>query len=241
MKLVADLHTHTIASGHAYSTFEEMVDAAREKGLQMIAITDHGSQMPGAPDLDYFWNTLIWPREVNDVQVLRGVETNIIDTKGRLDIPDDILESLDIVLAGFHHGTGYQGSTVEENTQAMVNALQNPLVHIIVHPGNPKFPIDYERVVHVARENGKALEINNSTFMGIRPQSYQPCLRIAKLAEQNGVLLAVNSDAHICYQVGDCSLAMDVVQKAGIEESNILNTSVELIQEFLSRHGKHIL
>jgi putative hydrolase len=72
MKLVADLHTHTIASGHAYSTVKEIVDIAREKGLQMVAITDHGPRMAGAPGLDHFWNTLIWPREVNGVQVLRG-------------------------------------------------------------------------------------------------------------------------------------------------------------------------
>lgn len=241
MKLEADLHTHTIASGHAYSTFEEMVSAARGQGLQTIAITDHGPRMPGAPDLDYFWNTLIWPRKVKGVQVLRGVEANIIDTKGRLDIPDEILESLDIVLAGFHEGTGYQGSTVEENTQAMVEALQNPLVNIIVHPGNPKFPIDYERVVHAAQEFGKALEINNSTFMGIRPQSYQPCLKIATLAKEYGVPVAVNSDAHIRYQVGDCSLALDIVHKAGIEKNKILNTSAELVQEFLARHGKRII
>lgn len=240
MKLKADLHTHTIASGHAYSTVKEMVGAAEEKGLQMIAITDHGPQMPGAPGLDHFWNTLIWPREVNGVQVLRGVEANILDTEGRLDVPDEILERLDIVLAGFHGLTGYQGATVEENTEAMVAVLQNPFVHIITHPGNPQYPIDYERVVRAAKEYGKALEINNSTFMGIRPQSYEPCLKIATFAREYGAFVAVNSDAHICYQVGDCPLALEIIHKAGNERSNVLNASVKLVKEFLAQHGKHI-
>lgn len=169
-----------------------------------------------------------------------GVEANILDTEGSLDVPEEILERLDIVLAGFHGGTGYTGSTVEENTKAMVAALQKPLVHIITHPGNPQYPIDYERVVRAAKEYGKALEINNSTFMGIRPQSYEPCLKIATLAREYGVSVAVNSDAHICYQVGDCSLALEIINKAGNEKSTILNTSAELVQEFLVRHGKYI-
>lgn len=239
MKLEADLHTHTIASGHAYSTFKEMVDAAREKGLQMIAITDHSLQMPGAPNIDYFYNTLIWPRVVNGVQVLRGVEANIIDTEGRLDMPDELLERLDIILAGLHEGTGYQGSTVEENTQAMVAALRNPRVHIISHPGNPRFSVDFERVVLAAREYGKALEINNSSFI-VRPQSIEPCLNIAVLAKQYGVMVAVDSDAHICYQVGECPLALEVAQKADIKKTQILNTSAILVQEFLAQHGKLI-
>ncbi|MDD4782401.1 MAG: phosphatase [Syntrophaceticus sp.] len=241
MKLEADLHTHTIASGHAYSTVKELVDAAQEKGLQMIGITDHGPRMAGAPGLDHFWNTHVWPRQVNGVQILRGVEANILDTEGSLDVPDEILERLDIVLAGFHGGTGYIGSTVEENTKAMVAVLQKPLVHIITHPGNPQYPIDYERVVLAAQEYGKALEINNSTFMGIRPQSYEPCLKIATLAREYGVSVAVNSDAHICYQVGDCPLALEIIHKAGNERSSVLNTSAVLVQEFLARHGRHII
>lgn len=239
MKLKADLHTHTIASGHAYSTVKELVEAAQKKGLQMIGITDHGPRMSGAPGLDHFWNTLIWPREVDGVQVLRGVEANILDTEGSLDVPDEILEQLDLVLAGIHGGTGYTGSTVEENTKAMVAVLQKPLVHIITHPGNPKYPIDYERVVRAAQEYGKALEINNSTFMGVRPQSYEPCLKIATLAKEYGVPVAVNSDAHICYQVGDCPFALEIIHKAGNDKSSVLNTSVELVEEFLAKQGKH--
>lgn len=239
MELEADLHTHTTASGHAYSTFKEMVEAAHEKGLKMIAITDHGPNMTGAPDTEFFFNTFIWPRVVNGVHVLRGIEANIVDTEGRLDLPDELLEQLDIVLAGFHGGTGYQGSTVEDNTKAMIAVLQNPRVHIITHPGNPQFPIDFEKVVLAAREYGKALEINNSSFF-VRPKSNEFCLKIAKFARRYGVMVAVNSDAHISYQVGEWPLAMDIVYRAGIEKTQILNSSAEMVRKFLAQHGKHI-
>lgn len=239
MKLEADLHTHTIASGHAYSTFKEMVEAADQKGLKMIAITDHGPNMSGAPDSEFFFNTIIWSRMINGVHVLRGIEANIIDTKGQLDLPDEILDQLDIVLAGFHTGTGYRGSTVEDNTKAMIAALENPRVHIITHPGNPRFPIDFEKVVLAARDCGKALEINNSSFF-IRPKSIEFCVRIAELAKEHGVMVAVNSDAHIYYQVGDFSLAMGIIDRAGIEKSQIINSSTEHVRNFLTQHGKNI-
>jgi putative hydrolase len=237
VQLEADLHTHTVASGHAYSTVKEMVDAALKKGLKLLAITDHGPHMPGAPHFDYFFNTLVWPRKINGIQVLRGVEANILNTEGQLDLPEELLESLDIVLAGLHASAGYQGSTKEENTQALVAAISNPYVNIITHPGNPQFPVDFERVVLAAREYGKALEINNSSFL-VRPQSNEPCLHIAKLAKKHGVTVAVDSDAHICYGVGECTAALEIARQAGIEASQLLNSSAEQVREFLVRQGR---
>lgn len=239
MKLEADLHTHTIASGDAFSTLKEMVDAAQQKGLKMLAITEHGPNLPGAPDSEYFYNPLIWSRVINGVHVLRGIEANILDTKGQIDLPDEILDQLDIVLAGFHAGTGYQGSTVEDNTKAMIAALENPRVHIITHPGNTSFPIDFEDVVLAAKEYGKALEINNGSFL-VRPKSIDNCLRIAELVKKHGVMVVVNSDAHIYYEVGNTSLAMGIVRRAGIEKDQIINASAENVRKFLAQHGKNI-
>lgn len=239
MKLEVDLHTHTVASGHAYSTVKEMAAAAREKGLKMIAITDHGPCMPGAPQLDYFLNTLVCPQEINGVRVLRGVEANILDAEGQLDLPNEVLECLDIVLAGLHASAGYCGSTKEENTQALIAAISNPYVNIITHPGNPQFPIDFETVVLAAREYGKALELNNSSFL-VRPQSTEPCLSIARLAKKHGVTVAVDSDAHICYGVGECAAALEIARQAGLEETQLLNNSAERVREFLVRQGRDI-
>ncbi|MDK2821551.1 MAG: putative hydrolase [Clostridia bacterium] len=78
MFLETDLHTHTIASGHAYSTVKEMVEAAEKQNIKMIAITDHGIMMPGGPHEYHFYNMVAIPREIGNVQILRGVEAILL-------------------------------------------------------------------------------------------------------------------------------------------------------------------
>ena len=233
MFLEADLHTHTIASGHAFSTIKEMLEYSIIRGLKMIAITDHGLNMPGGPHEYYFSKLLELPSNFNGVEILKGVEANIIDTNGTLDMPLQILENLDLVLAGFHPGTGYQAYSVEQNTRALIAALQNPYVHIITHPGNPEYPIDLEKVVHAAKMTGKALEINNSSFSLSRPDSASRCNQLARLAAKTGTLISINSDAHNCFMVGKFDAALEVAVKAGIKPDQVLNTSAAFVQEYL--------
>ncbi|MDD4767074.1 MAG: PHP domain-containing protein [Desulfotomaculaceae bacterium] len=239
MKLAADLHIHTIASGHGYSTIKEIVEVAQEKQLKMVAITDHGLQMPGAPHLYHFTNLVSLPRVMQGVEVLRGVEANIMDHEGSIDMPERVLsEHLDIVLAGFHEFTGYTGSTAGENTRAMVAAIKNPYVHIITHPGNPKFPVNVEEVVLAAKHYNKALELNNSSFY-VRPGSSPICSQFARMAKKHNILVAINSDAHICYNVGENAKAVDLALKEGIRRRQILNSSAQSIKEFLLYHKQH--
>lgn len=236
LKLEADLHIHTIASGHGYSTVKENIEVAKEKGLKTIAITDHGLNMPGAPHLYHFTNMISMPRVMEGVEVLRGVEANILDEKGNLDMSDVIMSDyLDIVLAGFHEGTGYQGTTVEENTEAMIAAIKNPYVHVIVHPDNPKYPIDIEKVVLAAKEYNKALELNNSSFI-VRPGGANICSKIARLCKKHNVLVSINSDAHICYNVGEISKAGAIAVKEGIHKSQIINYTSKSLKEYLNWH-----
>jgi putative hydrolase len=233
MIMEADLHVHTIASGHAYSTIKEVVESAKEKGLKMVAITDHGLKMPGAPDLYHFTNMISLPRIMQGVEVLRGVEANILDLQGNIDMPERVLaDHLDIVLAGFHELTGYTGTGIEENTQAMIAAIKNPCVHIITHPGNLRFPVNVEEVVLAAKKYNKALELNNSSFI-VRPDSIAQCSQFAKMAKKHNILVCINSDAHICYNVGEVTNALSLAVRAGISRSQILNTSTQKIKEFL--------
>lgn len=240
MRLEADLHTHTIASGHAFSTLKEMVEAAVAAGLKMLAVTDHGLRMPGGPHEYYFSQLACLPDLINGVHILKGVEANIIDLCGGLDMPDGLLKRLDLVLAGFHDGCGYPGDSVEANTRALIGAIQNPFVHIIAHPGNPAYPVDMDKVVNAARLAGKALEINNSSLYYSRPGSSPRCRHLARLAARCGTLVAINSDAHNCYAVGNCDRAIALAEEAGIEKNKILNTSLDHIYNFLQRQGKHL-
>ncbi|GFP38274.1 putative hydrolase, partial [Candidatus Hakubella thermalkaliphila] len=97
MRILADLHVHTLASGHAYSTIEEIAAAAAAKQLEVVAITDHGPAMPGGPHEYYFGNLWVLPAEVGGVTILRGAEVNILEEHGRLDLPEVLLKQLDIV------------------------------------------------------------------------------------------------------------------------------------------------
>lgn len=240
MFLEADLHLHTVASGHAYSTIREMAAAAAAKGLKLIAVTDHGLKMPGAPHEYYFNNLVALPRTMEGVEVLRGVEANIIDVDGRLDMPENLLANLDIVLAGFHAGTGFDGRSQEEYTRAAIAALQNPYVHILVHPGNPDFPVDIEKVVLAAKVNQKALEINNNSFLVSRQGSYPRCQLLAQLAKKHNAIVALNSDAHIYTSVGNIAQAWQVASNAGITPEQILNLSAARVKEYLGFHRHHL-
>lgn len=236
MKLVADLHTHTVAAGHAFSTIQEMAQAAATKGLKFLGLTEHGPQLPGGPHLYFFYNLRIVPTRMYGVEILRGVEANIIDKEGNLDLVPEILDPLDWILAGFHL---YQASpwTVEENTEALIKVLRNPYVDGIVHPGNPEFPIDAEKVVQAAKETGKLIEINNSSVLS-RKGSHKNCLKIARLAKEMGVQLMVNSDAHISFDVGRCDRVLDLIEEAGLTEENIINTSEKGIKAYLMKRRK---
>lgn len=234
IKPVADLHIHSISSGHAYSTVGEIIEAARLKGLEMIAITDHGPAVPGGPHLYHFANLRVLPAEVGGLKVLKGVEANIINEQGELDLPKAYLERLDIILAGFHNEC-FPSNDREVCTRAMLNAINNPYVDIVVHPGNPEFPVDFELVVKMAAEKGVPLELNNSSFRGSRRGSEYYCPMVAELIARYEAMTVVDSDAHFANDIGMFELALEAVQKAGVREEQVLNTSVEKILEYLAQ------
>lgn len=236
MKIIADLHTHTISSGHAYSTVMENARAAADRGLEMIAITDHGPTMPGAPHIYHFGNQRVIPDELFGVRVLKGVEANVIDRSGKLDLPDDRLAALDIVLAGLHTVCTPNGS-VEENTEMMINAIKNPWVDVIVHPGNPEFAIDAEAVVKAAAEYDVAVELNNSSLKVSRAGSLPYCETILCLCKQYGAKIMVGTDSHFAFSIGDFTQAMVLLEKYEIPPDLVVNTSMKAIESHLERRS----
>jgi len=236
IKLIADLHIHTIASGHAYSTYAEIVEAAAQKGLQAVALTDHGPAMPGGPHRYYFGNLSSLPEKERDVEILRGIEANIIDRDGSLDLPDDYLQRLDLVWAGLHIACLQPAGKII-NTEAVLNALANPYVDGIVHPGNPDFAIDEEAVVREAIKRGKVLEINNSSFI-TRRGSMTGCMEIAREVRRFDGIVALNSDAHVAVKVGSSERALKLAAEAGISPERILNADLDRLKAFLKSRGK---
>ncbi|MEI6387020.1 MAG: PHP domain-containing protein [Spirochaetota bacterium] len=235
MRIVIDTHTHSVASGHAYSTLGELAEAAAAKGLEGFVLTDHGPSMPGGAHPWHFGNLRVLPSRISGVRFWKGIEANIIDHEGGIDLVESELARLDFVLAGFHEVCFASGSR-EENTRALLAALANPWVDAISHPGNPAFPVDLSAVVRAALKEGKALEINNSSFT-IRRGSDANCLEIARLSAEAGGRLVVGSDAHFHGDVGNFSKALAVIDKAGVSENLVMNSDLAGFEAFLAERA----
>jgi putative hydrolase len=232
LKLKIDMHTHTVASGHAFSTIEEVAAQAAKKGLRMIATTDHGPAMEGAPIAMFFAALLMLPRKIDGVRLLRGVEANIIDFDGNVDLPADILKRLDFVMAGFHEVVLPPSDDVARNTRAMIGALSNPYVDAISHPGNAHYPIDIPAIARAAKERGKLLEINNNSAV-VRPGSEDNCRRIASACRDLNIPVICGSDAHVSFNVGIFSNAIRILKSVEFPDGLVLNTSVRKMTSFL--------
>jgi putative hydrolase len=231
LKILADTHTHTISSGHAYSTVMDNAKVAAAKGLEMIAITDHGPTMEGAPTYLHFGNLKILPSKIEGVRILKGVESNIMDYDGRIDLKDKILERLDFVLAAFHD-ICIEPMNVEINTNALIGALKRPHVDAIAHPGNPMFPVDIERVVLVAKDLGKFIEINNYSFTG-RKGSESNCREFALMCIKHGVKIVCGSDAHYCENVGNFQEVIKLLEEVNMPEELIMSMSSAKFEEYI--------
>ncbi|AET69443.1 PHP family phosphohydrolase, histidinol phosphatase [Desulfosporosinus orientis DSM 765] len=239
MELLVDLHTHTTASGHAYSTITENALAASRRGIKLLGMTDHGPSMPGAPPLYHFDNLSVLPEELYGVRILPGVEANIINFEGELDMPLTYLRQLKLILVGLHP-VCYPGGTCEENTQAYIKAMENPYTDMMVHPGRPDFSMDLERIAYVSAELNIPVEINNSSLSTIREKgkAKENCRSMARyMAKYHGPVI-LGSDAHFWDRVGEFSEARELILETGISEDQILNTSPERVLDYLSTRRK---
>lgn len=235
--LLGDFHIHTIASGHAFSTLQEVIAAAQGKGLRYIAITDHGPARQDGPKLDYFKNLKRQDslRELPGIRVLVGVEANIINSWGDLDMPGKLLSELDIVLAGFHNATGYGGSSVAENTRALTSALEKNRIDVITHIGDPRFPypVDLEESIAAAAAKGVLVELNQSALHTWKPENIAHYERVLTLLSKYHMPLLMSSDSHISYTVGNVSECERLLTSTGRDPMTAINYSDELIRKYL--------
>jgi len=237
MEILIDMHNHTISSGHAYSTILEIAQEASKKGMKYIGITDHGPSMKGAPNIWHIGNLRVLPNTICGVEVLIGVEANILNEKGELDVPESYLENLDIVLAGFHEGP-IEPKDMKSNTKTILNVMENEYVDIVVHLGNPRFPIDMEKVVLKAKETNTLVEINNSSLLTSRVGSEDNCYEIALLCKKHQVPIIVNSDSHFSLDVGNMDMAIKLLKNTYMPEELIVNSTVERFENYMKAKGK---
>ncbi len=237
MKYPIDVHTHTVMSGHAYSSLLENVRYANEIGLKILGTTDHGPNLHGSPHVSYFDNYKVMPRKIYGVTVLYGCETNIIDYKGQIDIPEKTQKKMDIIIASAHDPTMRCG-TREENTQAYLHVMDNPNIDILGHIGNPQFPINPEEIVKKAKDNNILIEINNSSFLYSRASGEQTCIEVIELCKLYEVKIIMNSDAHICFAIGNFDESIKRIRNADMPEELIINNSPRDFIDYLQNKGK---
>lgn len=234
MKIELDVHTHTIASGHAFSTLQEMVQAAADKGLKMLGITEHTSGIPGSCAPIYFRNLHVVPRQMYGIELLLGAEINILDDEGNLDMDAEAMKRLDLRIAGIH-SLCYKPGTKEENTHGMVQVISNPWIHIISHPGDGTALLDFEPMVLAAKEHHTLLEINNSSLKPIRHKAdaRENNLTILRLCKKYEVPVILGSDAHISFDIACYDYLYELLQLTEFPEELIMNRDVETFKRYL--------
>lgn len=233
MNAIIDLHCHTISSGHAYSTLKENIDEAKLKGLKYVGVSDHAPNMPGSTHPFYFGNLGVIKEEINGVKVLKGIEANIMDFDGNIDIPSDVVGKLDYVIASFHPPCINPGN-IHENTKAILNVMENEEVKIIGHLDDSRYPVDYEKVVVKAKETNTLLEINNSSLRtnSFRVGAIENAKVLLNLCKKHDVKVLLGSDAHIYYQVGNFENCTKILEEVNFPGNLVVNFNEEYIKEY---------
>lgn len=231
--LIADLHMHSVMSGHAFGTIRELAFAASEKKLLAIGVTEHGPGIPGTVQPIYFRNLIDAPRELYGVEMLYGSEVNVLND-GTVDLDAWHLKCLDYAIAGIH-GLCYDDAGKVKNTDNILSCLAIGKVKFISHPDCDTYPVDYPALVAGAKALGKALELNNSSLRKpkLRPGCVKNYHEMLPLCAQMGVPIIINTDAHDPSYVGNFAMAQALVEEIGVPDELILNNDLDKLKAFL--------
>ncbi|NLZ71445.1 MAG: phosphatase [Clostridiaceae bacterium] len=230
-KIKTDMHTHTIASGDSYSTLLENIKAAKKNGIEAIAITEHGPATHGSANPRYFMNYKTIPRIIDDVLVFCGVELNVINFQGEVDLSNNMLSRLDFVLAGFHTNIIKPG-TLNEHTEAWLNVIDNPYIDCLAHPGRNDYEFDLPTILDACKDHNVAIEVNSKSLgkYANRPR----CEDIIEGCKLRGVPIMINSGAHFAYHIGQNQNAIDFLNSLDFPEELIINRNVDSLVVWLA-------
>ncbi len=221
-----DLHMHTTATD-GRATLEEMVAAARARGLTYIAITDHSKRVSMARGLDSKRVLAQW-KEIDSLNeqwqgeflVLKGIECDILEAGG-MDLPDDVLAQADWVLASVHYG---QQQSREQITQRILGAIENPTVTAIAHPTGrilnrrEAYEVDIDAVFSAAAKHGKLLELNaNPARLDLHDVH-------CAAAKSHGIPIVINTDAHSIDGLDCMRYGILQARRAGLTKQDVANT-----------------
>ena len=224
-EIKGDLHVHSKWSDGT-SSIEEIARAALKKSYQYVAICDHSKSLKIAHGLDEsrLMEQIDEIDRINEkmkgFQILKGTEVDIL-SDGKLDLPEIILEKLDIVIGAIHSGFKQDKAKM---TKRIIRALENPYIHILAHPSGrllgarDPYEVEIEEVMEAAKKYGKALEIN-AYFERLDLDDIH-----CRKAKEMGIRVAIGTDSHHLDQMWMMSLGVAVAKRGWLEAKDILNT-----------------
>ncbi len=234
MLIEADTHCHSIASTHAYSTIDELAKAAKAAGLKLFALTDHGPASPDSPHVWHFHNYKVLPREICGIPMLRGVEADIVDLEGNLDMTPVDLRYVEWVVASFHTSV-IHGYTAADYTKAYQKlAKEQAVVDVIGHCSTVSFPFDYAETLKCFREYEKLVELNESS-MQYKKGAKENAFEILRLCKQYEVPIIVNTDSHYATQLGQTPICEEMLAALEFPRKLIFNADADRVCEFVAR------
>ena len=238
MNIEVDTHTHTVLSGHAHSTIMENATAAARLGLKGIVMTEHGAMFPSAPPEININTYRYLPENMEGVRVYRGIEADIIDDEGRVDIREMYLKALDFAIAGQHQLVISPGG-MKKDTGAAVAALENKYIDMISHPDQPSYSLDYKTLAKEAARLGKLLEINDQSLTH-RNGAAENAAVLIKWCIRYGTRVCVSSDAHSAYGIGRFGTAIQVLEENGFPEELVVNATQARFEAYIEERAHRI-
>lgn len=233
--LKIDLHLHTIVSGHAYNTILEYIEQAKKLKMKVIGFSEHGPKNVETIVTDiYFRHLRRIPKVVNGIRILKGVEANIINEKGDIDLDDKIIQCLDYVMGNCHYGTAYKDQGREMNTKTLVNAIYSGKIQIITHPfTDAYYDIDIKEVSDEACKNNVLLEVNLAYLKNINENSLANLKNMIDIVRKKGKKIIIGSDAHTIWEMADDSHLQAIKEEIGLTDDLIINNYPEELFRFL--------
>lgn len=240
--VLLDIHTHCISSGHgSRDTITDMARTAGIRSLKILGISDHGPATKDAGSSSYFRNLLLADRCRFGITLLYGVELNILNEKGDVDLEDSIISSLDYAFVSMHRPVFKADQALNKKvcTNAYINAMKHPGVRFLGHPDDGYFPVDYEQLLSACLKYQVYPEINNASLKpdAYRTEGFKNSLEILSLCKKLELPVLLSSDSHGKEHVGDMKYIFPLLKQCHFPSELIINENIEFFMKILG-HAK---
>jgi len=227
--IAADMHTHSIASGHGIDTIRTLCEFGVKRGLEGIAITDHGPGLPGGAGYFHFWSLRRMVGGLDlPIRIFTGIEDEIVSKNGDLSLRPDIRKDLDIVMTGLHPDTWIAEQNLTVRTDAVIETMIRGSIHLFTHPVSTYLDVEIDRVLEAAAEHSIALELNASKL-----DQREELIRYLEQCAARKIGIMVNSDAHLGEEVGVFQGALALLKEIDFPQTLVLNRNRESVTSYL--------